>query len=1173
MKNMRKRKGINQAVKLKMHFISKILAWMLVITLCSGNAMPVLAQEQPVNNVGNEIINETSDTPEVSDIPEASDTPGASDTPEISDTPGASDIPEVSSEAPEVSDTPEASEAEEISEMETENPPKTEETQDETANMIQTYADGRTKVSIAPFTFELSGDQTATITRCTQERGGDHEDLVIPSTITVSGVDYTVTKIAENAFQWYTVSGEIIIPDTITSIGAGGFNYNPNLKAITIGSGVQEIGNGAFSVLEGLQSVVIKPGVAMIPQGCFEGAFALTSIEIPGSVKTIGEDAFLRCRKLESVTFGDGIEYINKAAFNGAALKEVHIPGSVKTIGVNAFPFMDSLTKVTIDEGVERIEAGAFAYAPNLTTINLPSTVTYIGYSAFQDCGAADLSFLYEYLERRGVAGLGHSNIFLKLDKEGRLWDVIKEIFKGTFSVPSDNYTGDLKLDEWADGFEYDSKQGSENGTTQLTKSARWTNEDKTEAELRIDFAYLVPQNTDVVFVMDDSTSVLEVTADDRSNAAYGMISKVYDASRALLSNPGTNNRVAFSAFGSTVTGSLDFTNDLSSVEGFLRSEAAVTGGSTVYSAGLGEAQKFVENKDDKSRKTVVIFMTDGGPTKDGGSDVNGIYGGTEAKALRDAGAVIFGIMLDVPTAEVEAARKNIIAITDDANRLFDVRNNEALNSAVNAILLGESKDIKLSDTLSEHFSGNVDEVSVTEGTVTYDNATKKFEWNLPAITPNQTVTLTAKLKLDDETASGVLPTNEGDASVYDITDGDKELNKVETPNLNRDKIPSYSVKYDTGFIDIVIEDKENVRWNDENLLPQTPQKEGYDFIRWEIDEREVLATDKYSDLTTDQTDGTFITLKAVWEAHKYKVIFDKNATEALGTMEDQVFLFDEEKALSGNQFTRENHIFAGWAAKPDGEVIYTDMQAVKNLTTEKDGEVYLYAVWNEIGDANYRVEHYKQNKDGTWPKKASDAETETAKPGTKVNGQAKTYEGFVYDSSIKDSILSGVVKEDGSLVLKLYYRIKHTVIFDSDGGDYTPGDQNVNHGDQAAKPKDPVKDGYVFDGWYYTDKDGKEHQWNFGDEVNGDMKLIAHWKEANKPAKPSKPSTGGGNTSTNTNTTNTNTSNTNANVKGTTTSPVKTGDTTNIILLFSLLVGSAVVGAAILVGRKRKRR
>jgi len=122
--------------------------------------------------------------------------------------------------------------------------------------------------------------------------------------------------------------------------------------------------------------------------------------------------------------------------------------------------------------------------------------------------------------------------------------------------------------------------------------------------------------------------------------------------------------------------------------------------------------------------------------------------------------------------------------------------------------------------------------------------------------------------------------------------------------------------------------------------------REDYTFLGWSTDPD--AAEETYADqeaVLNLAGPGEEITLYAIWEYDGYIVHFDANGGE--GEMEDQYFLYDEVKALSANEFTREGHAFMGWSTDPDATIQqYLDKQRVKNLTTGK--EITLYAVWAE---------------------------------------------------------------------------------------------------------------------------------------------------------------------------------------------------------------------------------
>ena len=92
------------------------------------------------------------------------------------------------------------------------------------------------------------------------------------------------------------------------------------------------------------------------------------------------------------------------------------------------------------------------------------------------------------------------------------------------------------------------------------------------------------------------------------------------------------------------------------------------------------------------------------------------------------------------------------------------------------------------------------------------------------------------------------------------------------------------------------------------------------------------------------------LNLKIYWLANDYSVRFNKNASNATGSMTDQSFTYDDTaKKITKNTFSRPEYIFTKWNTKPDGSgTSYTDEQAVRNLTSDKDGIVTLYAQWKE---------------------------------------------------------------------------------------------------------------------------------------------------------------------------------------------------------------------------------
>ncbi|TSJ86187.1 hypothetical protein FPK29_00270 [Bifidobacterium polysaccharolyticum] len=74
-----------------------------------------------------------------------------------------------------------------------------------------------------------------------------------------------------------------------------------------------------------------------------------------------------------------------------------------------------------------------------------------------------------------------------------------------------------------------------------------------------------------------------------------------------------------------------------------------------------------------------------------------------------------------------------------------------------------------------------------------------------------------------------------------------------------------------------------------------------------------------------------------------------------------------------------------------------------------------------------------------------------------------------------------------------------YTVTFDSAGGKPTPGQQRITEGRQATRPtSSPSKDGFLFDGWFLKDAEGKSDvAYDFSQPVTADITLVAHWSPA----------------------------------------------------------------------------
>lgn len=189
--------------------------------------------------------------------------------------------------------------------------------------------------------------------------------VIIPSSVSYEGVDYTVTAIGAQGFYGCDSITDVFIPNTVTSIGESAFNNCRGLETVSLPNSLTTIGNSAFRECHSLTSIVIPNSVTSIGEYAFTGCYHLTNFVVPNSVTVLGKGVFQRCNRLSSVTLSDSITILDEYLFS----------------------FCDSLTSVTI-----------------------PKRVTHVGYAVFYNCGS-----LTEIVSKAVVAPTHNNYAFLTL--------------------------------------------------------------------------------------------------------------------------------------------------------------------------------------------------------------------------------------------------------------------------------------------------------------------------------------------------------------------------------------------------------------------------------------------------------------------------------------------------------------------------------------------------------------------------------------------------------------------------------------------------------------------------------------------------------------------------------------------------------------------------------------
>lgn len=226
------------------------------------------------------------------------------------------------------------------------------------------------------FTFTVGGIQYhykkgydgVRVTNYTEECSGD---VVIPSTVTYNGKQYTVITIEESAFSSCDIMKTVTIPNSVISIGRKAFSSCSNLKKViwnARSASTPGYYESPFSNCNRLTCFVFGKEVISIPDYLCYDLDSLNTIVISNSVMDIDNFAFQGCTQIESITIGEKVKWIGEWAFDRCKRLERVISKAVTPPSIWATTFDDYGMPLYVPKGCKSKYAEA-KYWRNFTDI------------------------------------------------------------------------------------------------------------------------------------------------------------------------------------------------------------------------------------------------------------------------------------------------------------------------------------------------------------------------------------------------------------------------------------------------------------------------------------------------------------------------------------------------------------------------------------------------------------------------------------------------------------------------------------------------------------------------------------------------------------------------------------------------------------------------------------
>lgn len=246
------------------------------------------------------------------------------------------------------------------------------------------------------FAFAYNTDGTITVNGYS---GANHYPE-LPATIN----GRAVTAIAPAAFSYDNILQYLDIPASVKTVGAGAF-ANSSLRGVTFLGADLTLGAGAFENCAALTSLALPAKLTAIPARLLYGCDSLVKLSLPGTVAAIGDSAFSGCRFIEQLELPAGLQQFSLGSLSGLQLTDITVSsGSTRyTAAGSALYSADGATLLylcrntdatafAVPSGVRIIADGALQGCSRIRTLTLPDGLIEIGEYALSGLSLSELT-------------------------------------------------------------------------------------------------------------------------------------------------------------------------------------------------------------------------------------------------------------------------------------------------------------------------------------------------------------------------------------------------------------------------------------------------------------------------------------------------------------------------------------------------------------------------------------------------------------------------------------------------------------------------------------------------------------------------------------------------------------------------------------------------------------